>query len=353
MTFSVIIPCYNCGATLETTVHSVRVSGLTDYEILLIDDGSSDDTAAICDRMSVEYGEIRCIHQQNAGVSAARNRGIEEAQGDYIWFIDADDTVDALNMPQIWQTVLDGADCIMFGMKFLYMWQERVVMQETLTCNHPIELTQQNLGTHFRALFERNYFSAIWNKFIRKSVLTENALSFDRSLINYEDLHFSLMLVKYCKVMVALPEPYYRYVNVFGHDRTIERVQRIPNVIAYTDKVVAPLYALEEQLCESQSPQIAGLSEIVLRLYMETAYFKLKTANRHELKQLCTSVQESKILCREAHSIVRLSQADQRLYRWMMNDSYSQIRIFMRYRAWRGIGSRVYRIVKCYLGNQT
>lgn len=353
MTFSVIIPCYNCAATLETTVNSIRASGLTDYEILLIDDGSADGTAAICDRLSVKYAEIRCIHQQNAGVSAARNRGIEKAQGDYIWFVDADDTVTVLNMPQIRQAVSDDADCIMFGMKFLYMWHEKIIMQESLTCNSSIGLTQQNIGIHFHTLFEKNYFSAIWNKLIRKRVLTENALFFDHSLINYEDLHFSLMLVKCCKVIVALPEPYYCYVNIFGHDRTVERVQRIPDVIAYTDKVVAPFYALNKSLCEAGNPPIEGLSAIVLRLYMETVYFKLKTANQYELKQLCTSVKKSKVIQKEAHSITQLSQADQRLYRWMMNDSYTAIWLFMRYRVLRSIGSRAYRIARCYLGNKT
>ena len=82
MTFSVIIPCYNCVKTLEATVNSVRACGLTDNEILLIDDGSTDGTAALCDELSGKFAEIRCVHQQNAGVSAARNRGIDEAQGE-------------------------------------------------------------------------------------------------------------------------------------------------------------------------------------------------------------------------------------------------------------------------------
>ena len=81
MTFSVIIPCYNCVKMLEATVNSIRACGLTDYEILLIDDGSADGTAKLCDTLCVRYPELRCVHQQNAGVSAARNRGIDEALG--------------------------------------------------------------------------------------------------------------------------------------------------------------------------------------------------------------------------------------------------------------------------------
>ena len=83
MIFSVVIPCYNCVKTLEATVNSIRACGLTDYEILLVDDGSSDGTAKLCDTLCVRYPELRCVHQKNAGVSAARNRGINEARGGY------------------------------------------------------------------------------------------------------------------------------------------------------------------------------------------------------------------------------------------------------------------------------
>lgn len=352
MTFSVIIPAYNCAGTLESTVRSIQLSGLYDYEIILVDDGSTDGTAALCDELSGKFAEIRCVHQQNAGVSAARNLGIAEAQGEYLWFVDADDTVSPLNMESILKAIQDGVDCIMFGMRFLYVHHGKIVMQETLSCSSPMEVTQQNLGSHFRALFEKNYFTAIWNKLIRKSILTENQIYFDPTLINYEDLHFSLILAGCCKTIMALPKPYYCYVNEFGHDHTIDRIQRIHDVIAYTDKVVAPFYALNEQICGAGCSPIDGLSEIILRLYLEAAYFKLKTADNDDMKRLCTAVQQSKNIHKEEQSIEKLSVADQRLYGWMMNNSYGKIRLFMRYRALRSIGSRVYRLTKCYLGGQ-
>ena len=350
MIFSVVIPCYNCVKTLEATVNSVRACGLTDYEILLIDDGSVDGTAKLCDTLCVRYPELRCIHQKNAGVSAARNRGIDEAAGDYIWFVDADDMVEQLNIEPILKAIRDGVDCIMFGMRFLYVHHGKIVIQETMSCGNLVELTQQNLGPHFRALFEKNYFTAIWNKLIRKSILTENQIYFDPSLINYEDLHFSLILAGCCKTIMAIPEPYYCYVNEFGHDRTVDRIQKIQDVIAYTDKVVAPFYALNEQLCGVGCLPIEGLSEIILRLYLEAAYFKLKTADNDDMKRLCTAVQQYKNIHKEVQSIEKLSVADQRLYDWMMNNSYGKIGLFMRYRAIRSVGSRIYRLAKCYLG---
>lgn len=352
MTFSIIIPAYNCEKTLATTVDSVRTSGLYDYEILLIDDGSRDSTPALCDRLCKAYPEVRCIHQQNAGVSAARNRGMAEANGEYLWFVDADDTVEALNLESIRQAISDGADCIMFGMQFLYLRNRKEIMQETLSCGSPVTLTPENMGQHFRALFEKNYFTAIWNKLIRKSVLTENGLCFDCSLINYEDLHFSLLLLAHCKKVTALPDACYRYLNTFGHDRTVDRISRIPDIIAYTDTVTAPFYALDKQLFDAGCRSIEGLSEIVLRLYMEAAYFKLKTSGWSQTKQLCAAVQQSENIRREAKSIMKLSPADQRLYQWLMNNACGKIQAFMKYRAVRSVGSRVYRITKAWIGAQ-
>ena len=344
MIFSVVIPCYNCVKTLETTVNSVRTCGLTDYEILLIDDGSADGTAKLCDTLCIRYPELRCVHQKNAGVSAARNRGIDEAQGEYLWFVDADDTMSPLNMESILNAIRDGVDCIMFGMQFWYVHHGKVVMQEMMSCGSLGELTQQNLGSHFRSLFEKNYFTTMCNKLVRKSILAENKIYFDpRASQLSSSSRFSSLLWAFL---------YYCYSNEFGHDHTIDRVQRIQDVIAYTDRVVAPFYALNDQLRGAACLPIDGLSEIILRLYMEAAYFKLKTADNDDMRRLCTAVQQSKNIHKEVQSIEKLSVADQRLYGGMMNNSYGKIRIFMRYRALRSIGSRVYRLAKCYLGGQ-
>ena len=168
MIFSVIIPCYNCVKTLERTVESIRECGLSDYEILLIDDGSNDGTAELCDRLCGKNEEIRCVHQSNAGVSAARNRGIDEARGEYIWFVDSDDTVAQLNIEPILKAIRDGVDCIMFGMRFLYEHHRKVVMKEIMSCGDSLELTRHNLGYYFHMLFEKNYLTTACNKIIKK-----------------------------------------------------------------------------------------------------------------------------------------------------------------------------------------
>lgn len=350
MTFSVIIPCYNCEKTLETTVDSIRMSGLTDYEIVLIDDGSTDGTAQLCDKLCSIYKYIRCIHQENAGVSAARNRGIDEAKGEYVWFVDSDDTIEPFNMETITQAVSEGIDCIMFGMQFLYMWHGRLIMKEKQSCGIMCNVKTDSLANQFVELFNKNYFTTMCNKFVKKTIIFENNLAYDISLINYEDLHLCLNIIFNCKTLLVLPDTYYQYINTFGHDHTVDRIQRIPNIITYTDKVVAPFYALNNKLSENGCAVIEGLSEIILRLYMEAVYFKLQTSDISSIKQLCSDIRNSKIVHKEERCIEKLSKTDKRLYKWMMNNSYVKILLFMKYRAVRKVGSRIYRIMRSYLG---
>ena len=91
MFFSIIIPVFNCDRYLKTAVESVLNQPVDDLEIILVDDGSTDKSGEICDYYASTYENIVVIHQENQGVSAARNRGLICAQGNYILFLDADD----------------------------------------------------------------------------------------------------------------------------------------------------------------------------------------------------------------------------------------------------------------------
>lgn len=91
MKISVIIPAYNAGKTLEASVLSVTGQAYPELEVILVDDGSVDNTGEVCGKLAGKDQRIRVIRQENRGVSAARNRGLDEAQGDAVLFLDADD----------------------------------------------------------------------------------------------------------------------------------------------------------------------------------------------------------------------------------------------------------------------
>ena len=92
-TVSIIIPVYNAEHTLERCVDSVLGQEFTDFELLLVDDGSSDGSPALCDRYAAQDSRVRVIHKENGGVSAARNAAMDLAEGEFLQFLDSDDWI--------------------------------------------------------------------------------------------------------------------------------------------------------------------------------------------------------------------------------------------------------------------
>ena len=92
---SIIVPAYNIADYIERGVNSVRSQTYRNLEIIVVDDGSTDDTGAICDRISSEDQRVQVIHKENGGLAEARNAGVEKATGAYIAFVDGDDWIDS------------------------------------------------------------------------------------------------------------------------------------------------------------------------------------------------------------------------------------------------------------------
>ena len=106
MELSIIIPVYNVVKWLERCVLSVVSQGLVDYEVILVDDGSTDGSGALCDELCHQYESLKVIHQPNGGLSAARNAGMAAAKGRYITFVDSDDEL----CPN---TLLENLECLL------------------------------------------------------------------------------------------------------------------------------------------------------------------------------------------------------------------------------------------------
>ena len=113
---SIILPVYNGEAHLEQCIRSVLAQTIEDIQLILINDGSVDGTAGICDRYAAEDRRVMVIHQENAGVSAARNEGLQAATGEYIGFVDADDWIDVDYLQHMVATAGDAdADMVVSG----------------------------------------------------------------------------------------------------------------------------------------------------------------------------------------------------------------------------------------------
>ena len=253
MIFSVVIPCYNCVKTLEATVNSIRACGLTDYEILLVDDGASDGTAKLCDTLCVRYPELRCVHQENAGVSAARNRGIDEAQGEYLWFVDADDTVDDGALSRAADTIArQQPDMLLFGMSFDYYHHGKLYRRDELISPCAGSLSLEQLKESFQEFYNCNALTPVWNKLYRRKLLLNSGVRFHEDMILMEDFLFVLELLPYCKNIYSLPEAIYRYRQAEDEKGAYRRLLR--QKLYY-----APLRQIRSILTEQKQSKYASL----------------------------------------------------------------------------------------------
>ena len=196
---SIIIPVYNVQEYLNSCIDSILNQSFTDFELILIDDGSTDGSGDICNDYQGKDFRIRVIHQSNLGVSSARNRGIDEAKGEYICFIDSDDLLR--------DTYLDD-----FGISehipvdTIYIQGVNDLVNGTITRNEHLSFSDNYfvpaLNTEIEkiGLFHNGY---IYNKLYNKSLIDKYYIRFNPELNKNEDHIFNLdyfMYIKYIQV---------------------------------------------------------------------------------------------------------------------------------------------------------
>ena len=289
MLISVIIPAYNCENTLKRTVESIIASGLIDYEIIIINDGSTDNTAAVCNSLCSQYSFIKYIEQLNSGVSATRNRGVKEAVGKYLLFIDSDDLLEKIYMPKIEKLIEDDIDLIIFGMKFVYLADEAVVKEEIKSFEENLKINQKDFIDKFKALFNSNYLSSYCNKLVKKDLFVSNGVKFDVGLTNYEDLSAVLQTLCFANTIATLSEPYYIYLINYYNDRTYDRINIIEDVVKNTDLIAKVFLEYEKMIMQKHNMTVPGLKNIVLGIYFDLLFCKLTTTDYSKIRFLCKS----------------------------------------------------------------
>lgn len=200
---SVIIPCYNAADTLRRAVEGVLDGAPSSLELLLVDDGSADATPALCDELAAGDGRIRVLHRQNGGASAARNAGLDAARGDWILFVDADDTL----TPGLWQALGEAfaADpgMVLFGI-------DRASGPTPCPLAPGYYPDPSALGEALRPLlFESGYLAAPYGKVFSAKALRAAGMRFDETLKVNEDVLFNTVFLQNSISIFCLPGVYY------------------------------------------------------------------------------------------------------------------------------------------------
>ena len=207
---TIITPFYNSELYLKDCLDSIRTQEFADFEVLMIDDGSNDRTGCIIDDFSVIDSRFKAIHQQNGGVSSARNAGLKAATGEWICFVDSDDTLkpDALNT--LTNLGDNESDIVFAGYE--------IFNNKPFNIPQPITSVKTNveLALELFAPSDYNYMGYSVAKLFRRSIITDNDIHFDESLFYNEDRLFNLSFLLYARKGMYTTVPVYNYIERAG-----------------------------------------------------------------------------------------------------------------------------------------
>lgn len=208
---SFIVPIYNMERLLPRALRSLRAQTLTDFEAILINDGSKDGSAALCAQAAAEDARFRFIDQPNGGVAAARNAGLDAARGEYIFFLDPDDWVEPDAAEVLYHTVRDAdADCVEFGMFYDTCDENgKLLHSETDHCTFSGVYRGEPFKEHFDKMAS-SYLAA--NKMYRRAFLEQHHLRFPPHQLGEDGMFFVAFYRQNPGCLVVLEKPLYHYI---------------------------------------------------------------------------------------------------------------------------------------------
>ena len=207
---SIIVPVYKAEKYLNRCIDSLLAQTYTDFELILVDDGSPDKSGKICDDYAAKDSRIKVIHKENAGVSAARNSGLDASGGKYIMFCDSDDSVEP-DFLELMHTAAekDGADVAVSGFEMLFDEKK----EKNKNVLYPgTQLISVLSRSGLCDLLDNNLFFSLWNKIYKSEIIKENGLRMNENMKFSEDFHFNLeYFIKINGNIAVVRKPLYHY----------------------------------------------------------------------------------------------------------------------------------------------
>lgn len=269
---SIIIPIYNCKKYIKNCVKSILRQKCRDkLEILIVDDGSIDGSAEICDLLAIENHNVTVIHQCNKGVSSARNTAMELVKGEYILFVDADDLLP--------ENALNNLECAIDSNADLFIGSVL-----SLGNNEPCYMYLGKTEISVSALaYEmmctpavRLQMSGVWGKIFKTKIIKDNGIKFDEKLKNGEDGIFILEYLSHIKKVVNIKNlPPVYYLMRYPIEERVSAVTAIyPDFFIFLVKHSELLYKLLEDITKDDIKKFyqSFINELIIHLVRAYAY---------------------------------------------------------------------------------
>lgn len=288
---SIIIPVYNTEKYIYKCCDSILNQEYKDYEVLLIDDGSNDNSGNICDYYASIDNRFKVLHKPNSGVSSARNLGINESKGDFITFVDSDDYLDDNYLTHLISN--KAYDLVVGGAKYI----DQDGFHYYTSNNKRIEINNsKDFNEFFFEIDISTILDAPWNKLYKRDYIIKNNIRFDETLFYGEDKLFTLKYLAVCNCIIQLESKSYNY-RVYGNKKyTInykyrldwinkieEAYKQLYKKFNYTADKINPLYSFLIHnyylIIESLFGSKEKLRKGILCSYLSLIFSKLSNYN--------------------------------------------------------------------------
>jgi len=206
---SILVPIYNAENYLKRCLDSILAQSFKDFEVILVNDGSSDNSGVIAEEYARKDGRIKVVHQQNSGPSMARNKGIALSIGDYIGFVDADDWLEPDMYQKMYAAVLDdNSDIVICG----YSEVIGKVRRKHKLSSQIIKLGKSDIRNRICSGFIRSVggLNETWNK-LYKANIVRGRMEFDTTWNYGEDMLFNMEFFTHASMATILPDLLYNY----------------------------------------------------------------------------------------------------------------------------------------------
>lgn len=303
---SIVIPVYKSEKTLGSCLESLMAQTYRDIEMICVIDGSPDRCGEICDEYAKKDSRIKSIKRENGGVSSARNRGIDEAAGDYIMFVDSDDTVEPTYCEKMWQAhEKTGAELVICGFHHWYVGRD-----VKKSPSNPGIYDTKAYGADFLKLYQEGFLNMPWNKLFKK----ELAGCFDTSLSLGEDLLFNMDYLKKCSKVAVIPDALIHYIqeekgNTLSSKKRDDKLEIASKVCESVQGYYGSLTGKPEL-----HPVIAGKFVMEFLDDCEKLPFDKETS-KAEKKQMIQKLSKHKEFM-EANKIAEVTVLDYKLLQW-------------------------------------
>lgn len=289
---SIITPVYKAERYIRRCVESLLAQTFTNFELILVNDGSPDNSGAICDEYARNDNRVKVIHKENGGVSSARQCGMEHASGEYTIHADPDDWADTTMLQELYdKAITENADIVICDYHSYKKKKHHYISQAPKSLEHK-ELLKQYL--------RQELHGSLCNKLIKKELYTKHGITFPREITRWEDLYVLCNILAHPVRTAYLPKAFYHYDQSTSHNSIVRKrdgkglrsqmlfVKHFQEILPQ-EEFGEEIYCIKASTKELAYNSNAMTPEEVIGLYSEINEKYIERASPTNIRQICFS----------------------------------------------------------------